>query len=213
VAQALASPARYVQTYNSHLASSLLACCCTRAGVYACTAVAPDCGTGPGKPCCPFAHKIAANPKLKRTGCADPLFCNYDFTPAAADLTLDHMPASVPGTCEANTAECGQFGKGCCITTGPSATLMSCGARWNETGQRGYCADPFDSHNSAGPQTVGAMAGRRVLLDSSSSSGGGGGSNGSSSGKKKASYKELMCTPCPPRTDNVANNPSKYWPC
>lgn len=200
-----------------------------RAGAYACTAVAPECGTGPGKPCCPFAYKVATNPQLQRMGCADSLFCNYDVSPAAvADMKLDYMPASMPGTCEANPADCGQFGKGCCIATGPSATSMSCGARWNQTGQRGYCADPFDSNNSPGPQPVGGGAGRRALLDGSSSSssdgnsgnnsGGGsscsnGGSSGSSSGRRKASLKELVCTPCPPRTDNVANNPSKYWPC
>jgi hypothetical protein len=184
------------------------------AGAYACTAVAPDCGTGPGKPCCPFAFKIDTNPQLKRTGCSDPLFCNYDVSPAAAanisSTDLDHMPASQPGTCEANAADCGQFGKSCCITTAPSSTGMACGARWNETGQRGYCADPFDSGNSVGQQQAAGGGGsgitdiRQALMASVGSSG---------SSKRKASYRELVCTPCPVRTDNVANNPSKYWPC
>jgi hypothetical protein len=193
------------------------------AGAYACTSVAPDCGTGPGKPCCPFAYKISTNPPLNRTGCADKLYCNYDFTPAVAatELKLELLPASVPGTCEANAADCGKFGKGCCIATGPSATSISCGARWEETGQRGYCADPFDSNNSAGPQpAAGGVSGRRRVLlkggsngSSGNSSRAGAGSSSSSSSKRKASYKELVCTPCPPRSDNVANNPSKYWPC
>lgn len=228
-----------------HLRAACRAVCAvcvwaTPAGAYACTAVAPDCGTGPGKPCCPFAYKIATNPQLKRTGCSEPLFCNYDFSPAAAaanisSTDLDHMPAAQPGTCEANAADCGQFGKSCCITTAASATGMACGARWNETGQRGYCADPFDAGNSAGQQAAagGGASGtiqdvRKALMGSSGSSGSSGdngGSNGGSSGgsnggsgssggsKRKASYRELVCTPCPARTDNVANNPSKYWPC
>lgn len=220
------------------------------AGAYACTAVEDDCGTGPGKPCCPFAHKVTTNPPLKRTGCADDMFCNYDFsaTAAAEALSSEYRTASVPGTCERNAADCGQFDKGCCITTSPLSTSMTCGARWNETGQRGYCADPFDSNNSAGPGLTGgppqvAVAGRRFLLDSggsdvsskggSASDGGrNGGDNGSSSGggngdgsgkggdgsdsnstKQRARLNQLVCTRCPPRNDNVANNPSKYWPC
>lgn len=188
-----------------------------------------DCGTGPGKPCCPFAYKVATNPTLKRTGCADDMFCNYDFSAAAAAeaTRIEYRTASVPGTCERNAADCGQFSKGCCIATNPSSTSMTCGARWNETGQRGYCADPFDSNNSAGPQPVAAV-GRRALLDGGGSGGsskGGGSSdggskggsgnsnNGSNSTKKRARLNQLVCTRCPPRTDNVANNPSKYWPC
>lgn len=187
---------------------------------------------GPGKPCCPFAYKVGTNPPLKRTGCADYMYCNYDFSAAAAAeaTTAEYRTASVPGTCERNAADCGQFSKGCCITTSPSSTSMTCGARWNETGQRGYCADPFDSNNSAGPQPVAAAGRRRALLDDSgsdgrSSKGGGSGtdggskggsgnsSNGSNSTKKRARLNQLVCTRCPPRTDNVANNPSKYWPC
>lgn len=196
-------------------------------GVYACTAVPPECGTAAGSPCCPFADKISTNPPLPRTGCGSntSLFCNYDVVglpKAVLSVKPEYLSAAVSGTCEANAADCSQFGKSCCVTTGPTSTSFVCGARWNETGQRGYCADPFANRASVGPR-AGAGGGARALVDgSNTSSNSNNTSTNSSSGAsgpgpggdpRRASFKELVCTPCPARSDSVADNPSKYWPC
>jgi hypothetical protein len=165
-------------------------------GAYACTKVAPDCG-GEGKACCPFLYKVSSNPPLQRTGCNGDLFCNYDSSGSAnaSSSSSGAGLASPPGVCTANARDCGAFGKSCCIFTGASATGMQCGARWNETGRRGYCADPSDASSSSNDaRNVSSQAGSRS--------------------SRQASYKDLVCMPCPDkRTPDVAANPSKYWPC
>lgn len=175
-------------------------CCINNpAGAYTCASVPEDCGTGPGKPCCPYTTHIATNPPTKRRGCPDKMFCNYDFALEASSTAndVDMRAAFALGTCQPNAPDCGQFSKSCCITTGGSTTTMQCGAKWNEPGPRGYCADPFDNSGSNG-----------------SNGSSGGGSRSSSGIARKATYKELVCTACPAKpTEDMLQHPTKYWPC
>lgn len=103
----------------------------------ACTAIPSDCGSGQGSACCPMPYHIAANPTLQRYGCPKDMFCNYTPRPAGSPSTA--LPS---GTCEPNSADCGQFGKRCCVFTGGAATGFRCGAQYGQSGPKGYCSNP-----------------------------------------------------------------------
>lgn len=120
-------------------------------GAYNCAPVPKDCGTGAGKPCCPALYRTVTNPVFSDPtmgqGCArggNTMFCNYDvINPgnATADAALMKRPYPT-GTCLANKPDCGQFGKSCCVFTSGAATGTKCGARWGESGPKGYCSGP-----------------------------------------------------------------------
>lgn len=76
----------------------------------------------------PSAQSMRSNPPLPRVGCPSPLYCNLDGKEASIAL--------FSGTCMRNTADCGQFGKKCCISTEGGSQVTEC--------KGGYCANPPD---------------------------------------------------------------------
>lgn len=125
-----------------------------------CKSNAPDCGAF-GRACCVTTSGAATGLQVRARAAAG---CRLPapLRPAAAGLTR----------------------------ASPAARHPQCGARWDENGPRGYCADPAD-----------------LAAANSSSSGGG------AAAKRRAPHSQLVCTRCPSRTADVAANPSKYWPC
>lgn len=118
----------------------------------ACTAIPSNCGTSAGSPCCPMPYHIASNPPLTRYGCPKDMFCNYDDAPKPASNTtaVGITSSALPrGTCQPNTADCGQFGKKCCVFTGGSATGFRCGAQYGQPGPKGYCAGWMKAEGAA----------------------------------------------------------------
>lgn len=103
-----------------------------------CVPVAPDCGTGPGKACCPSLYHQAINPPLpdgtlQRGLCSGNTFCQRESSPPGADYRL------AKGVCVANAPGAGSLGKPCVIETSSVSTNTVCKP---PGGQRGYCAYP-----------------------------------------------------------------------
>uniref|UniRef100_A0A383V6H8 Uncharacterized protein n=1 Tax=Tetradesmus obliquus TaxID=3088 RepID=A0A383V6H8_TETOB len=109
-----------------------------------CRPVPKDCGSAPGKPCCPSLYHRGVNPALPSSSmtniCSAPnTFCQY--TPPG-DKAFD--PDWQTGTCVANKPDCGKIGSSCCIWTSGVSTNSLCGSSMGQPGNAGYgyCAYP-----------------------------------------------------------------------
>jgi hypothetical protein len=109
-----------------------------------CRSVPKDCGSAPGKPCCPSLYKQGINPAFPSANMnsicsATGTFCQYT-SPGDAGYNPDWQT----GVCVANKPDCGKIGKSCCISTTGVSTDSLCGSSRGQPGNAGYgyCAYP-----------------------------------------------------------------------
>jgi hypothetical protein len=134
-----------------------------------------------GNPCCPI-------PSAQSMDTSPQLPRTGCVDPLFCNLdNKEPMIALFSGTCMRNTPDCGQLGKKCCISTAGGSQVQECGGPpVRRPGQadrhKGYCANP-PAFNEV-----------------------------DSSGRiKPAPFSELVCTPCPAKTDKIFASGKTGW--